>query len=116
LKISKERSILVIRLGAPSAMQMFFLVGLFTEQFDFRVSGIINQAANQIALFSHFYVYMFAMGLSVAASIRVGIKGLGDYKQLRIVAFLYFIGNNSRDFFALIFVLFPPCKSSLLLI
>jgi hypothetical protein len=31
---------------------------------------------------------MFAMG--VAATIRVGKKGLGDYKQLRIVAFSIF--------------------------
>jgi hypothetical protein len=43
-------------------MQMFFEVGLFTEQFGFRVSWIINQAANQIALFGHF-TFMFAMGL-----------------------------------------------------
>jgi MATE family multidrug resistance protein len=90
-------------------MQMFFEVGLFTGAIWLSgLLGIVNQAANQIALSLASFTFMFAMGLSVAASIRVGNqKGLGDYKQLRIVAFsIFLLVIVVETFFALIFVLF----------
>jgi len=51
---------------------------------------------------------MFAMGLSVAAMIRVANqKGLEDYKQLRLVAVsIFLLGGIMAVGFALIFMLF----------
>ncbi|KGO92393.1 MATE family efflux transporter [Flavobacterium subsaxonicum] len=75
-------------LGLPSSMQMLFEVALFTAAVW--LSGYLgktNQAANQIALSLASMTFMFAMGLSVAAMVRVGNqKGLRDYVQLRVVA------------------------------
>ncbi|HEU4495888.1 MAG TPA: MATE family efflux transporter, partial [Flavobacterium sp.] len=49
--------------------------------------GKTSQAANQIALSLASATFMFAMGLSVAAMIRVSNqKGLSDYKKLLVVA------------------------------
>jgi MATE family multidrug resistance protein len=49
--------------------------------------GKTSQAANQIALTLATTTFMFAMGLNVTAMIRVGHqKGLGDYKNLIVVA------------------------------
>lgn len=107
--IKRKVNVEIIRLGAPSAMQMFFEVGLFTGAIWLSgILGIMSQAANQIALSLASFTFMFAMGLSVAASIRVGNqKGLGDYKQLRVVAFsIFLLAIIVEIFFALIFVLF----------
>jgi hypothetical protein len=47
----------IINIGFPSAMQMFFEVGLFTGQFGFRDFGNDELAANQIEFsFFDFYV------------------------------------------------------------
>lgn len=99
----------IISLGAPSAMQMFFEVGLFTGAIW--LSGLLgsnSQAANQIALSLASLTFMFAMGLSVAAMIRVGNqKGLMDFAKLRRVAISIFLLTTLLElFFALIFVLF----------
>ncbi|MES2240492.1 MAG: MATE family efflux transporter [Bacteroidota bacterium] len=108
-EIKKEINIKIIRLGAPSSMQMFFEVALFTSAVWLSgVLGIANQAANQIALSLASFTFMFAMGLSVAATIRVGNqKGLGDYKKMKIVAFsIFLLAVLLEVFFALLFVLF----------
>jgi MATE family multidrug resistance protein len=69
-----------------SAMQMFFEVGLFTGAIWLWTLGTTSLAANQIAL-SLALTFMFAMGLSVAVTIRVGNqKGLMDYVKLQLVA------------------------------
>jgi MATE family multidrug resistance protein len=108
-KIKKSFNIEIIKLGAPSAMQMFFEVGLFTGAvwLSGRL-GIANQAANQIALSLATFTFMFAMGLSVAATIRVGNQnGLEDYKKLRIVALsIFLLAILLETFFAAFFVLF----------
>jgi MATE family multidrug resistance protein len=108
-KIKREVNVMIINLGAPSAMQMFFEVGLFTGAIWLSGRlGITNQAANQIALSLASFTFMFAMGLSVAATIRVGNqKGLANYKQLRIVAFsIFLLAVILETVFALIFILF----------
>jgi len=71
----------IINLGAPSAMQMFFEVAIFTAAIW--LSGLLGknpQAANQIALNLSSMTFMVAIGLSVAAMVRVGnqkgLKGL----------------------------------------
>tara|TARA_R110001632_G_scaffold66891_4_gene157378 strand:+ start:43660 stop:45036 length:1377 start_codon:yes stop_codon:yes gene_type:complete len=83
----------IISLGAPSAMQMFFEVAIFTAAIW--LSGLLGknpQAANQIALNLSSMTFMVAMGLSVAAMVRVGNqKGLLNYTELRRIAFSIFL-------------------------
>lgn len=78
----------IAAMGIPSSMQMLFEVALFTTAIWLSGSlGEESQAANQIALSLASLTFMFAMGLSVAAMVRVGNqKGLQDYNKLRIVA------------------------------
>lgn len=99
----------IISLGAPSAMQMFFEVAIFTTAIW--LSGILGknpQAANQIALNLSSMTFMVAMGLSVASMIRVGNqKGLGNFKELRRIAFSIFLLTTLIMFvFAMTFLLF----------
>ena len=99
----------ITSLGFPSAMQMLFEVALFTGAIW--LSGILgteSQAANQIALSLASFTFMFAMGLSVAAMIRVGNqKGLNHFVKLREVALSIFLLTVLLELlFALIFVLF----------
>ncbi|AXP83035.1 Multidrug resistance protein NorM [Mariniflexile rhizosphaerae] len=83
----------ILDLGSPSAMQMFFEVGIFTAAIW--LSGLLGknpQAANQIALNLSSMTFMVATGLSVAAMIRVGNqKGLQNYIYLRRIAFSIFL-------------------------
>jgi MATE family multidrug resistance protein len=83
----------IINLGAPSAMQMFFEVAIFTAAIW--LSGTLGknpQAANQIALNLSSMTFMVAMGLSVTAMIRVGNqKGLQNYVELRRIAYSTFL-------------------------
>ncbi len=83
----------IINLGAPSAMQMFFEVAIFTAAIW--LSGTLGknpQAANQIALNLSSMTFMVAMGLSVTAMIRVGNqKGLQNFFELRRIAFSIFL-------------------------
>lgn len=78
----------IIRLGLPSALQMFFEVIFFTAAIW--LSGFLGknpQAANQIALNLSSMTFMFAMGLGVTAMIRVGNqKGKGDFIALKRIA------------------------------
>ncbi len=87
-EIKKSMLRKIASLGIPSAMQMLFEVALFTAAIWLSGSiGKTSQAANQIALTLATTTFMFAMGLSVAATIRVGNqKGLMDYKKLIVVA------------------------------
>jgi len=107
--IKKVILIKIINLGFPSALQMFFEVAIFTSAIW--LSGMLgenSQAANQIALNLSSMTFMVAMGLSVAAMIRVGNqKGLQNFKELRRVAFSIFLLVILLDVvFALIFYLF----------
>lgn len=83
----------LLNLGFPSAMQMFFEVAIFTAAIW--LSGLLGknaQAANQIALNLGSMAFMVAMGLSVAAMVRVGNqKGLKQYFELRRIAFSIFL-------------------------
>lgn len=99
----------LLNLGAPSAMQMFFEVAIFTAAIW--LSGLLGrnpQAANQIALNLSSMTFMVAMGLSVAAMIRVGNqKGLKAYFELRRIAFsLFLMGILFAICFALLFFVF----------
>ncbi|WP_203257957.1 MATE family efflux transporter [Hyunsoonleella ulvae] len=99
----------VFNLGLPSAMQMFFEVAIFTAAIW--LSGLLGknpQAANQIALNLASMTFMVAMGLSVAAMIRVGNqKGLKRYRELRRIAFSIFLfGFMLAVCFAILFLIF----------
>lgn len=108
-EIKKSTIQKIINLGTPSALQMFFEVGLFTGAIWLcGIIGTTSQAANQIALSLASLTFMIAMGFSVAAMIRVGNqKGLRDYKKLRIVAFsIFLLAIILEVAFALIFIVF----------
>lgn len=108
-EIKKSTLKKIINLGTPSALQMFFEVGLFTGAIWLcGMIGTTSQAANQIALSLASLTFMIAMGLSVAAMIRVGNqKGLRDYKKLRVVAFsIFLLATILEVVFALIFIVF----------
>jgi MATE family multidrug resistance protein len=99
----------LINLGAPSAMQMFFEVAIFTAAIW--LSGLLgknSQAANQIALNLSSMTFMVAMGLGVASMIRVGNqKGLQNYIELRRIAFsLFLLGTILAVGFGLLFFVF----------
>ncbi len=83
----------IISLGFPTALQMLFEVGLFTSSVLLAGTfGALPQAANQIALKLASTTFMVAVGLGVAATIRVGNqKGLRNFKELRRIAFSNFI-------------------------
>lgn len=97
----------IFNLGYPTALQMWFEVSLFAS--GIFLSGIIgtnSQAANQIALNLASMTFMIAIGLGVAATVRVGNqKGLKNFKELRKIALSIFLLMALIDvFFALGFV------------
>ncbi|MDH7444455.1 MATE family efflux transporter [Aquimarina sp. 2201CG14-23] len=99
----------IMKLGFPSALQMFFEVGIFTAAIW--ISGILGknpQAANQIALNLAAMTFMVAMGLSVAAMVRVGNqKGLQQFRELRRIAFSIFVLTLLIEIvFAIFFIAF----------
>jgi MATE family multidrug resistance protein len=98
----------IASIGIPSAMQMLFEVALFTAAIWLCGSiGKTSQAANQIALTVATTTFMFAMGLSVAATVRVGNnKGLMDYKNLIIVArSVFLLAIILETIFGILFVI-----------
>lgn len=108
-EIKKSAIKKITSLGMPSAMQMFFEVALFTGAIWLSGAlGTTSQAANQIALSLASLTFMFAMGLSVAAMIRVGNqKGLRDYPRLQLVArSIFLLAIVLEIIFALVFVVF----------
>jgi MATE family multidrug resistance protein len=108
-EIKKSAMQKIINLGTPSAMQMFFEVALFTGAIWLSGAlGTTSQAANQIALSLASVTFMFAMGLSVAAMIRVGNqKGLRDFVRLQLVArSIFLLAIFLAIGFALLFIIF----------
>ena len=108
-KIRKAVLRKIIDLGFPSALQMLFEVAVFTAAIW--LSGVLGknpQAANQIALNLSSMTFMVAMGLSVAAMIRVGNqKGLQNFRELRRIAISIFLLVVLLDIvFASVFMIF----------
>ncbi len=83
----------ITKLGLPTASQMLFEVGLFTASVLLAGTlGALPQAANQIALKLSSTTFMIAVGIGAAATIRVSNqKGLGNYMELRRIAFSNFL-------------------------
>lgn len=108
-EIKREINLKIIRLGIPSSMQMFFEVALFTGAIWLcGMIGTTSQAANQIALSLASLTFMFAMGLSVTAMIRIANqKGQGDFVALRKVGFsIFLLAIILEIVFALFFIVF----------
>jgi len=108
-EIKKEINFKIIKLGFPSSMQMFFEVALFTGAIWLcGMIGTTSQAANQIALSLASLTFMFAMGLSVTAMVRVANhKGQEDYQLLRTVGFSIFVLAVILEIiFGLLFIIF----------
>ena len=108
-KIEQKISAKLFNLVFPSALQMFFEVGIFTAAIW--LSGVLGknpQAANQIALNLSSMTFMVGIGLSVAAMIRVGNqKGLNDFISLRRIAFsIFFLTFIIEIIFASFFLIF----------
>ena len=99
----------IMGLGLPSALQMFFEIGVFTAAIW--LSGTLGknaQAANQIALNLSSMTYMIAVGLGVAATIRVANqKGLNQAVELRRIAkSVFLMGLIFATLFAALFMVF----------
>ena len=108
-EIKKEINLKIIKIGLPSSMQMFFEVALFTGAIWLcGMIGTTSQAANQIALSLASLTFMFAMGLSVTAMVRVANqKGQEDYIMLRTVGLSIFILAVILEIvFAVLFIVF----------
>ncbi len=99
----------IMGLGLPSALQMFFEIGVFTAAIW--LSGTLGknaQAANQITLNLSSMTYMIAVGLGVVATIRVGNqKGLNQAVELRRIAkSVFLMGLIFATLFAALFMVF----------
>jgi len=108
-KLKNKSFRILLELGFPTALQMFFEVTIFTATII--LSGILGtnpQAANQIALNLSSITFMIAVGLGVTATIRVGNqKGKKDFPNLRRIAFSIFLQVFLIQFvFAICFILF----------
>ena len=109
VEIKKYMLLKIMNLGFPTAMQMLFEVGIFTATVWLAGTlGTIDQAANQIALNLASMTFMIAVGMGVAATIRVGNqKGLKNYLDLRRISFSIFLQVFMIEFlFAIAFFLF----------
>ena len=108
-KVQIQRVKKIIYLGLPSALHSFFEVAFFISAVW--MSGIIgknSQAANQIALNLASMTYMVALGVGVAAMIRVGNqRGMMNFIKLREVALSTLLLIIIIDiFFCIIFLIF----------
>lgn len=108
-EIKKNIITKIINLGFPTAMQMLFEVGIFTATVWLAGTlGTVDQAANQIALNLSSMTFMIAVGMGVAATIRIGNqKGLQKYTDLRRISFSIFLQVFMIEFiFAIAFFVF----------
>ncbi len=108
-QIKKSMLQKIIDIGFPSAMQMLFEVALFTAAIWLCGNlGTTSQAANEIALSLATVTFMFAMGLSVTAMIRVSNqKGFNDFKKLIVVArSIFLLAILLEIAFAIFFIIF----------
>ena len=108
-KVQLQRVKKIIYLGLPSALHSFFEVAFFISAVW--MAGIIgknSQAANQIALNLASMTYMVALGVGVAAMIRVGNqRGMMNFIKLREVALSTLLLIIIIDiFFCIIFLIF----------
>ncbi len=86
--VSKIRSLNILRIGTPVAMQYTFEVSAFSgAAVLIGTIGAVDQAAHQVAINLASMTYMMAGGISAAATIKTGNNfGKEDYLNLRLSA------------------------------
>jgi MATE family multidrug resistance protein len=86
--IDKTRSIKVIYIGAPVAMQYTFEIGAFSAAaIIIGTIGLAELAAHQVAINLASITYMMSSGVAAAAAIKSGnYFGVKDHENLRISA------------------------------
>ncbi|MFD2146858.1 MATE family efflux transporter [Mucilaginibacter antarcticus] len=86
--IDRVRSLRILKIGAPVAMQYAFEIGAFsTAAVIIGSIGTIQLAAHQIAINLASMTYMMSSGLSAAAAIKSGnYFGTKDHHSLRLSA------------------------------
>lgn len=107
--VDKIRSLNILKIGAPVAMQYTFEVGAFSgAAILIGTIGAVQQAAHQVAINMASMTYMMASGISAAATIKTGNNfGRKDFTQLRLSAISsYHIVMIFMAFMALIFTVF----------
>nr|WP_242689086.1 MATE family efflux transporter [Pedobacter sp. SYSU D00535] len=107
-RISKVRSLKILKIGAPVAMQYTFEVSAFSgAAIMMGTIGVAEQAAHQIAINLAAMTYMMASGFSAAATIKTGNNlGKKDIQQLRLSATSsYHLVNAFMLLAAILFIL-----------
>lgn len=86
--LSKLKSLSILKLGGPVALQYTFEVSAFSgAAILIGTFGAVQQAAHQVAISLASIAYMMSSGISAAATIQSGTNfGRGDYKTLRMSA------------------------------
>jgi multidrug resistance protein, MATE family len=109
--MDKARSLRILRLGGPVAMQWLFEISAFgAAAILMGTFGAVEQAAHQVAISLAAITYMMASGISAAAAIKTGNQfGSHNYTELRrfaissyhivilfmsITALLFMFGNH----------------------
>jgi MATE family multidrug resistance protein len=87
-RISKIRSLKILKIGGPVAMQYAFEVSAFSgAAVIIGTIGAVHQAAHQVAINLAAITYMMASGLSAAATIQAGNSfGQKNFNELRLAA------------------------------
>ncbi|RZL49635.1 MAG: MATE family efflux transporter [Pedobacter sp.] len=106
--LDKVRSIQIIRIGAPVAMQYIFEISAFSgAAIIIGTIGTAPQAAHQIAINLAAFTYMIASGVASSATIKtgnyLGQKSFTDLRRSAIASYHVVIGFMS--FTAILFVL-----------
>ncbi len=109
--IDRVRSMRILKIGAPVAMQYAFEISAFSAAAVMTGAiGVLQQAAHQIAINMASMTYMMSSGLSAAAAIKSGnYFGAKDHQSLRlsanasyhivlvfmsVTAVIFIVGNN----------------------
>lgn len=102
--LSRQRFRTMLQLGVPASGQMLFESGAFAAA-SVMVGwlGAVSLAAHQIAISCAAMTFMFSLGLSTAASMRIGqAGGAGDAARIRSIGFgALFAGVVAMGVFAL---------------
>ncbi|MCS3735388.1 MATE family efflux transporter [Mucilaginibacter dorajii] len=106
--IDRLRSLDILKIGAPVAMQYTFEISAFGgAALLVGTIGYVSQAAHQITITMASMTYMMASGIGAAAAIKSGnYFGIGDHKNLRLGAISnYHIVLIFMTFTAIVFAL-----------
>jgi MATE family multidrug resistance protein len=106
-KLSRALAIRVFSLGLPGGFQFLFEVGAFScAAIMMGWVGAYELAAHQIAINLASITFMFAVGISIATSIREGYAiGRGDWKTARRIGISSIaIGGTGMALFGILFI------------